>query len=205
MTPSSARGPATHWRRLAASVRDLPAALRLQLTPASAALMVLLLVGPGTLMIFVPTWQAVAAMVALVAVLPPLILTLAMGYRPATPAQAQAIRSGAALWHQTRADMAPGEVVILDPARCRPMSRLWRRDRVAWPVQAVYLTTTPIDPIVALANGIHDAKTLLTVDPCLLEPDTIYVRHSGEIAVIGRVIARAVDRDAARSRRHDSG
>lgn len=74
MTPSSAQGSSAYWRRLAASVRDLPAALRLQLTPASAALMVLLLVGPGTLMIFVPTWQAVAAMVALVAVLPPLIL-----------------------------------------------------------------------------------------------------------------------------------
>jgi hypothetical protein len=166
--------------------------------------MALLLVGPGTLMIFLPTWQSVAAMVVMVVVLPPLILTLAMGYRPSTPTQAQVIRSGAALWHQTRADVAPGEVVILDPARCRPLSRLWRRDRVAWPVQAVYLSTTPMDPIAALANGVHDAKALLTVDPSQLEPHTIYVRHSGEIAVISRVIAHAVDPDAARSPRHDS-
>lgn len=110
------------------------------------------------------------------------------GYRPVTPAEFDTLRQGL-LWHETKADVAQGEDLLLDPAYCRAPGRMWRCDRLAVPVRAVYLSRAPLTEIQRYANGLRSRKVVLTVAPDQLDPARVYLRHSGEIAITQPCIA----------------
>lgn len=128
----------------------------------------------------------VVAMVVACLVLVVALLSLASGYRPITRDAYQEALANAPWWHRTRATVEAAGI-RLDPERCRPWSRMWRCDRLAWPVKATYVSLEPMDPVSARANGIHNAATLLRIDPRGIPMDRIFVRGTGELAVTVRV------------------
>ncbi|MGC5168691.1 hypothetical protein [Luteimicrobium sp. DT211] len=94
-------------------------------------------------------------------------------------------------FHYTRESAAPGEALDLDPSRCRKLSRVYRCDRLARRLPAVYFVLAVIDPVVRRANGIPTTATLtrtkFTVDGRPLR-EHVLVRHTGEIAVVNQTV-----------------
>ncbi len=132
-------------------------------------------------------WWGVLGQIAPIAIGAWVINALAHGYRLATEDEAAQIRAGQ-LWHLTGNDAVYDEAtstVRLDPAHCRWISRLWRRDR---PLrlrrrQAVYVFTNPPRPAQRQIHVRRDQRTLLVrIEGEHIEGD-IYVRPGGVVAL----------------------
>lgn len=131
----------------------------------------------------VPLWIGLTGEVlalAGVAFVGGVVHALLMGYRPANPADYRR------LWHSTGADTPP--VTVLDPARCRPLSRMRFAHR-PWLLgtRAVYFF--PDEPTAGqLGINVPRAKRgrYFYADPATITAP-MYVRFDGAIAVCGPV------------------
>lgn len=75
----------------------------------------------------------------------------ATGYRRATSAEAERLRSGS-VWHVTDRRAAAGDVVVLDPAFGRWSTRLLRWDRPSLPRRCCYVFASEPTPAQVRAN-----------------------------------------------------
>lgn len=122
------------------------------------------------------------------------VFSVGGGYRPVSRQEYEALLSTG--WvHLSRTAIPAGEIVTLDPARCRLPSRMARCDAIRPPRRAMYYFTSGLDAAAISANGLDGTSTLLRVDWSEVERpprNTVFVRRTGEVAVVAPVQARSL-------------
>lgn len=192
-TPSEGAGGAARW-----------------LAAAAVTVLMLAVVGMWALVWSSPPgWVSLVAAPA-VAVLGAAMIRWLVGYRSATPTEAEQVAAGP-LWHMTRTggwgssgrSPAPGDQVRLLPDRCRSWNRMWVLDRIRFPQPAVYMTV--VHPSQAPSWGIPNWGRDVVF---MLHPEGeqaregVFVRSDGAVAFTRpiTVTVLAVEDYRARSR-----